>query len=421
MPKFARAPVPLVVAQHVADAAALRNTRTYLACAAHVRLLHLGRLDERLAAHLDGLAVASDVGTQFAHAALESPGIGEVFAAAVSYLQAGNRVGLDRMLALVQAVPESQAGLTSAFGWCSANLLEGIVTVLLGRTDPFARYIGIAACAMHKVDPGVALDNALASDDAALRARALRCAGEIGRRQLLPGCAEHEMDADPTCAFWAAWSAVLLGERGQRLDRLVQQCRIAGPNRDRALQLGLRVLKTLDVHALLQALAVDPANQRRLLRGVGIAGDPFYIPWLIAQMNDLKKARLAGESFSFITGLDLAYLDLDTKPPKNFESGPNDSPDDDNVAMDEDDGLPWPDPRKLQTWWDVNHQRFQPGVRYFMGEPITVEHCKKVLRDGFQRQRVAAAEYLCLLTPGTPLFPTSAPAWRQQRWLRQMG
>ena len=132
-------------------------------------------------------------------------------------------------------------------------------------------------------------------------------------------------------------------------------------------------------------------------------------------------ARLAGESFSFITGLDLADLDLETEPPKNFRSGPTDNPEDDNVAMDEDDGLPWPDPEKIQAWWDVNHLRFEPRVRYFMGERVSVEHCKQVLRKGFQRQRVAAAEYLCLLIPGTPLFPTSAPAWRQQRWLRQMG
>lgn len=45
----------------------------------------------------------------------------------------------------------------------------------------------------------------------------------------------------------------------------------------------------------------------------------------------------------------------------------------------------------------------------------------RLLREGFQRQRIAAAEYLCLLQPGTPLFYTSAPAWRQKRWLAKMG
>jgi hypothetical protein len=42
------------------------------------------------------------------------------------------------------------------------------------------------------------------------------------------------------------------------------------------------------------------------------------------------------------------------------------------------------------------------------------------LKTGFQRQRIAAAEYLTLLAPGTPLFNTAAPAWRQQRLLAKM-
>ncbi len=52
-----------------------------------------------------------------------------------------------------------------------------------------------------------------------------------------------------------------------------------------------------------------------------------------------------------------------------------------------------------------------------MGEQVGLEHCRRVLREGYQRQRRAVAEYLCLLSPGTPLFPIAAPAWRQTRWL----
>ena len=164
-----------------------------------------------------------------------------------------------------------------------------------------------------------------------------------------------------------------------------------------------------------------PANKRLLIQGAGIAGDAQYLPWLIGQMADDAFARLAGESFSMITGLDLAYLDLDRKPPGDFEAGPTENPEDENVEMDPDDSLPWPDQAKIQQWWAVNGRRFQPGVPYFMGAPVTREHCIQVLKEGYQRQRIAAAEYLCLLTPGTPLFNTRAPAWRQQRWLAKMG
>ena len=88
---------------------------------------------------------------------------------------------------------------------------------------------------------------------------------------------------------------------------------------------------------------------------------------------------------------------------------------------DDDENLPWPDPPKIQAWWDAYRHLFQPGVRYSMGAPVTREHCIHVLKEGYQRQRIAAALYLSLLQPGTPLFEWRAPAWRLQRWLSKMG
>jgi hypothetical protein len=67
----------VVVQQHVEEAAALRHMRSVLVRAPHVGLLQLGRLDERIDAHLDGLAVAGDAGKAMALAALDRPGAGE--------------------------------------------------------------------------------------------------------------------------------------------------------------------------------------------------------------------------------------------------------------------------------------------------------------------------------------------------------
>jgi len=103
--------------------------------------------------------------------------------------------------------------------------------------------------------------------------------------------------------------------------------------------------------------------------------------------------------------------------PEDFEPGPTENPDEEAVELDPDEGLMWPDQEKVQEWWVANAGRFQPGQRYFMGAPVTREHCIDVLKNGYQRQRILAAHHLCLLEPGTPLFNTSAPAWRQQRLL----
>ncbi|HEU4936767.1 MAG TPA: hypothetical protein VFT39_09965, partial [Vicinamibacterales bacterium] len=185
-------------------------------------------------------------------------------------------------------------------------------------------------------------------------------------------------------------------------------------------ELALQAMTPATTRSVLESLARDSKDLRWLIRGSGIAGDPTYVPWLIGHMSNNQIARCAGEAFSLITGTDLALLDLERRPPENFESGPNDDADDSNVAMDPDDGLPWPDVTKIEAWWQANESRFQKGTRYFMGKPVTREHCIEVLKNGYQRQRILAAHYLCLLEPGTPLFNTSAPAWRQQRLLATM-
>ena len=149
-------------------------------------------------------------------------------------------------------------------------------------------------------------------------------------------------------------------------------------------------------------------------------GNPEYVPWLIGHMAQPAMARIAADAFTTITGAELIELGLNGDPPPGPRDDPNDDPDDPNVDMDPDDGLPWPDVEKIEKWWATNNSRFQKGTRYFMGAPVTREHCIDVLKNGYQRQRILAAQYLCLLEPGTPLFNTSAPAWRQQRLLAKM-
>ena len=416
-----RAPIPVVVHQHAEDTATLRNTRTFLVSAPHVKLHLLRRLDDRLAAHLDGLAVASEYGSNLAAAALDRPGRGEAFTATVRAIEDRDVLGLDKLLAIAEAVPESLSGVISAFGWVSAASLRDITKTLLDSPSPLRRQVGLAACGMHQVDPGTVVDVALKDGDAALRARALRLIAHLGQVDKVSVCMSAMADEDARCAFEAARAAALLGNRSGSVFALQAFASAPGPWRSRGLGLLLKLQEPKDAHATLTALAQDPACVRLLIQGIGTAGDPHYVPWLIQQMQDLKLTRVAGESFSLITGLDLAYLDLERKPPEGVDFGPNDDPDDGNVAMDEDDSLPWPDVEKITAWWQANGQRFASGRRYFMGEPPSTAHCLDVLKNGFQRQRMAAAIYLCLLKPGTPLFNTAAPAWRQQQLLATIG
>jgi uncharacterized protein (TIGR02270 family) len=409
-----------VVRQHVEDATILYEIRTALTNAAHVKLYHLRRFDERLAAHLDGLSIAGEGAHALLEAALELPTPGSVFTAAVRSIDQRRGSRLERLLALAQAIPKTQRGVLSAFGWVEPGQLQGIVTGLLASENQFRRFVGVAACGLHRVDPGLKSGPWLQDDDPLVRARALRTLGELGQRELAAVCASGVADSDPEAHLWAAWSAVLLGNRDVALEALIRTGLTDGANRARAFRLALQAVTTNAAHDVLQALARDPQQLRWLIQGAGIAGDPAYVPWLIGHMSTNETARLAGEAFSLMTGLDLAVLGLERDPPEGFESGPNDNPDDPNVDMDADDSLPWPDPNKIQAWWVSNSAGFRAGTRYFMGAPVEHAHCIEVLKNGYQRQRILAAHYLCLLDPGTRLFNAHAPAGRQQQLLAQM-
>jgi uncharacterized protein (TIGR02270 family) len=402
-----------IVRQHIDEAIALRISRTQLVRDAHSGLQTLVDFDERMQAHLDALAVAGDSAWPLCQMALEEVSEGSLFVAAVQAIQQRRLDRLKELIALAAAVPQAMAGLASAFGWLESNQLRNIVATLLRSTDVTARVVGIAACALHRVDPGL---RALLEDPhPALRARALRTAGELGSREWLPACAEAIDDEDAACQLWAARSAVLLGDRQRALDWLASLTSTAP--RSPFFDLALSALPLHAGHELLRTLATNPANSGWQLRGAGVVADASYLSWLLRRMREPHAARRAAEAFALITGADLIDLNLEGAPPADFASGPNDDPGHADVAMDADDHLPWPDVARIERWWEQNNSRFVPGQRYFVGAPITREHCIDVLTTGYARQRTLAAHHLCLLEPGSTLFEWRAPAWRQTQAL----
>jgi uncharacterized protein (TIGR02270 family) len=407
--------------QHVEEAAHLRQVRSVLVRAPHVQLHRLARLDERLAAHLDGLEVAGRFGSDLCTAGLERPGAGQVFAVALRALDQRDGRGLDRLIALGEALPEARRGLLSAFGWMSAPRLQGIVRSLLAAPDAARREFALSACRLHRADPGSALMTALRDASPPLRASALRAAGELGRVDALPQALAALHDPSPGVAFWGAVSACLLGDRGAApaaLEALAQQGSVW---RDRALSLALCAgdcCRGRDILGqIAQAAPAVPGIKRLLVRAFGWLGDVQSVPWLIELMTDDAFARVAGESFALITGADIAMLDLERATPEGLEAKPNDHPVGNDVTLDEDESLPWPDPDLIQHWWRARIATMPSAVCSFMGAPSSPEHCTHVLRTGGQRQRAVAAVRLCLANPGTPLFNVCAPSWRQHRQL----
>ncbi|SCX77908.1 TIGR02270 family protein [Nitrosospira sp. Nsp13] len=409
-----------VVAEHIEEASFLWLQRTHAVSAPNYSPQQLADLDERLAAHIDGLRVAGDEGWKLTEATLDNEGSEDFFPAAVLAIEAQD-ARFDTLLERAKHAPEALPGLISALGWVSSQFLGGRVKTLFEDAMPLKQKLGIAACALHRKDPGPVLDRCLASPVDSVRIRALRTAGELGRKDLLPQCQTTLIDAKPEVRFWAAWSAVLLGDRMRALETLGGVALKSGQRQTRALQLALHAMDLKVGHNLLLQLGDIPDALRLRIIGSGFIGDPRYVPWLIEQMEQPAHARVAAEAFVNITGADFNLDQLETLPPDEFEEGTSEDPDDENVELPEDIALSWPNTERIQQWWTDHQSQFRSGTRCFLGQPVTREHCVHVLKEGYQRQRIAAALYLCLLDPGTQLFPTSAPAWRQQRWLAKMG
>jgi uncharacterized protein (TIGR02270 family) len=434
----------LVITQHAEGAAFLWLLRTSGTRAPRFTLANLFELDLRLEAHLDGLRIAGDEGWKLCAKELSWEEPGEVSAAVVLALESGDQSKIQSVLQAATKSPDLARGFISALGWLAYEQAEPHLKALHASHSSAERRIGIAAAAIHRKDPGRALNDAVADPDPLLRARALRAVGELGRTDLVPliqndlngvkdtdkakagskSEAEDEVKAEAeACRFWAAWSTALLVGYGNAIQALQSIAESPSPFRERALHIALRRMDIASARSWQQRLASaqpakDPQATRSAVIAAGVIGDPVLVPWLIEHMKIVLLARVAGEAFTMITGVDLAYEDLDTDKPEGFESGPTEDPQDDNVEMDPDERLPWPDATLISNWWEKHANEFRPGVRHLLGKPITLDWMQQVLRVGRQRQRAAAALELAILQPGSPLFEVRAPGFRQQELLQ---
>lgn len=416
--------IPAIIEQHAEEAAFLWMQRDAAVSDPHYSLKDLAHLDERVEAHIDGLRIAADPGWEICVAALDEPDAGSVFAAAVLAFESGESQRIKMVIELGSHEPESFRELISALGWIKKSQFAAMLTRLINSNDLNYQRLVISASAIRGVDSSQVVEHALNNDDHYVKARALRAIGQFKRRDLASALSRyHKLNAE--CQFWAAWSTLLLQGVNQgkglndpaSLKVVIHHATTESPFQMHALQLALRVMTTDNTNAWLQQLA-KKANQntsqktfylRTLIIAIGICGDPIYIPTLINQMNDPVMARVAGESFTLITGVDLAYYDLDGDWPDDFEAGPNDDPEDHNVAMDIDQDLPWPNAELLNDWWQQHQNQFNAGSRYLMGKPITIEQCNHVLQNSKQRQRRAAALELALRQPNAPMVNIAAP------------
>lgn len=414
-------PFLMVIDQHCDEVAFLWQVRRHLTQAPHFSLKDLARHDERIEAHLEGLRLAGETGWELCQRNLERLWAEELFAPALLAFESGHKGRIRKVVEVARFDPQAARALVSALGWMPYEKAEPHIKHFLDSECSFDRYLGIAAGALHRQIPATALYQALVDSDPLVKERAWKAVGELGRGK--------EFDVDRLLAdrqpcseerpFYAIWSTALAGNPAA-VNLLKNYATASDANAEQALQVVLRRLEPETALSWLKELAQNPETRRQAVIGAGILGDPILVPWLIEQMQHLCLSRVAGEAFTMITGADLLETDLKGFRPEGFTSGPNDDPEDDDVTLDADEDLPWPDASKVADWWSSNGQAFPGGTRHLLGKPISPENLYPILRTGFQNQRTAAALELAALQPKNPLFEVRAPASRQYALLEKL-
>ena len=405
-----------ILQQFADEAAFLWFVRSKNVSAPHFSLADLEQFDERLEAQVDGLRVGGDASWDICRAALDGDTAEGMFAPAVLAFESGDNSRIAEVMAATGEDQGKARAVVSALGWLPLDLAKPHMHRFLDESAPFLRYIGIAACAIHRHYPGPHLKKAANDIFALLIGRGLKAYGELGRGSELNDfrLREHLTDHDDEIRFSAVWSTAVAGvERSiEVLKRFVSP---SSKHAEKALNIAIRRMRPASALAWQLELAQSPETVRLAVIGAGALGDPALVPWLIDRMNMPELARVAGEAFTMITGADIELEELAGTRPAGFNAGPTDDPKDDNVAEDADDDLPWPEAARVSEWWAKNSSRFKSGVRHLLGKPVSPDHLRLVLETGLQRQRAAAALELALLTPGRPMFNVRGPAARQRK------
>jgi uncharacterized protein (TIGR02270 family) len=290
-----RGVIPAVVSQHAEEAAFQWLLRDGAIGAANYSLSDLARLDGLVAAHLDGLLLAADAGWEICCHELDWAEPGELFAASVLAFQSDLAARIETVTAAAIAAPDAAAGLASALGWLPYGTARPHLAEILRSEQPELRRLGLAGAAHHRADPGILLAEFLRDFDLDVTPRALRLAGELGRRDLLADCQALLGSDDRETRFWAAWSTTLLGDRNA-IDELMTQAGQDAPRAEYACTTAARAMASSRARQWQSELATGAGRQLRLAAmAAGACGDPQLIPWLIELMSDVDHARVAGE------------------------------------------------------------------------------------------------------------------------------
>lgn len=407
-----------ITEQHVDDATFLWLLRSLAMTRSQHTCASIKKLEYQINNHLKGLAVTPKLAWELAWKAAECQEGGEAFILAMLAFSSGNSRKTEAAIDVGMENPATFGGLLSALGWLPFDKIYAWLQHWLSSQNLAHRHLAIATCSIRRINPhehlNVLFDDERSREYLPLYCRMLRLVGELKRQDLAPILTQAQAHEDPSVVFWACRSSLLLGD-AQVLHSLTPYIMQTGPLQMAAIEIAFRHPHNIHARQWLDKLACAPGQTRSAIKALAALGDPHGIDWLLEQMTIPEHAKIAGEAFSTITGVDLKQGQLIDTTNTEEENGEEDEDVDDALllARDEDQYLPVPHVEKVNQYWQQLRQQFTVEQRYFLGQPVATDLLKQTFLQGQQRHRLAAALELALLIP-SQIYPNAKATLYQE-------
>jgi uncharacterized protein (TIGR02270 family) len=372
-------------------------------------LSELPRFEERLVAHLDGLALAGRPGRERLLRAIATPDATDAVQVTVAGLCLLRSSQAFDLLIPVLGHPDARVRGAALRAYQLAAG-DGVDRWLLGQVakanDSKTAASLFELMARRCLAPPVPL-KALASDDPALRAAAAGVA-VFGERHLYKTALEQLTSDEDSNVRRAALLTSLTWQTTGALGALEQ---LAFEQADPTLLALFASLVARAQHAPLVSALSEPKLRRPCLYALGFAGDAQHIPLLLEylQGKDALDAKLAAQSLSLITGIDLhanahvlarhtarpagKLVPAEQDPEARAALPPLEEDDlSANLVPAAEAQLPTPHPEGIDAWLRQEAPRFSAPVRFLLGAP----YCSTSLAIALERAPLALRHDLAL-------------------------
>ena len=389
-----------LVLEHMTHVSELWRRRALIVRSRAHGLNGLWRLDEKLRAHIDGIAAAGNLGWKVARGLPRCTEGGEVFAMLILAGLRRDRDCLEETVSDYLGQDFALPAVISALAWLGSELVMPIVEDWLNYHEPAWRGAALAVCVARRSDPGAAIDRGLLDGDGEVRRQAARACEVFGCRTMMPTLAALASGGSDELRFAVARALHVLGDPAGP-ERLWRHALTETTNREEAAELATRNAPMPIVRSWLDDASRDPGLHRVVVTGAAATGDLECVPRLLEALHEPGVAALAGFGLRVIVGLDIEASGLVSEQRASSDAE-----------------LPRPDAERVHRWWHANRRRFDGGPRYMLGRPFGRRALEEALHRGPQRVRFLAVHDLHRMRHGYSVpFEIDAPAWRQLRWL----